>query len=144
MPLERSDALPELTDPNIIVGPRKRRPTERLLENGDPLAHKKARTVLKDSKNMEKHTPSSILPPTHVAHAMPATLARQTPHSAEGAVDRVMDPDDPEAIVVEDTDEEDNCGADSDEGGTQNDEGTTDEDDDAELGMFSITLIYIR
>jgi hypothetical protein len=44
MSLQRSEAIPDLlSDPNIVQGPRKRRPTERVLENGDPLARKKAK-----------------------------------------------------------------------------------------------------
>ena len=42
MPLKRSDAILDLSDPNIVLGPCKRHPTERLLENGDPLVCKKA------------------------------------------------------------------------------------------------------
>ena len=42
MPLERTDAILDLSDPSIVIGPRKRHPTERLLENGDPLVYKRA------------------------------------------------------------------------------------------------------
>ena len=143
MQLERSDAFLDLSDPNIVVGPRKRRPTERLLENGDPLACKKVKKHAKDLENMEKHTPLSMPPPTPVADATLAGQARQTMHSAESTVDRARD--EAEAIVVEDTDEENHS---ANKGGVQNDdvdEGeTTDEDDDSELGMCSITLIYIH
>jgi len=44
MPIERQNAVLDLSDPNIVLGPRKRRATERLLENGDPLAAKKKRS----------------------------------------------------------------------------------------------------
>lgn len=33
------------TDPNLAEGPRKRRPTERVIENGDPLVRKRARVA---------------------------------------------------------------------------------------------------
>jgi len=45
MLLERSDAFLELSDPNIILGPYKCHPTEHVLENGDPLTHKRARNM---------------------------------------------------------------------------------------------------
>ena len=140
MPLERSYAIADLTDPNIVVGTRKCRPTECLIENGDPLAHKKARKVLKDLENMEKHTALSMPPPTRVAHAMPALPARQTTQSTEGVVDRVPDP--AGAIVVADTDDEENGSA--DEGSTRIvriDEETTEEDDNTKLGMCPILSI---
>ena len=95
---------------------------------------------VKDLENVEKHTPLSMPPLTPVADAMPAGQARQTMHSAKSTVDRVCD--EAEAIVVEDTDE-DNYGA--NEGGVQNDEGeTTDKDDNSELGTCFITSIYIH
>ena len=114
MPLQRSDAIADLSDPNIILGPRKRRPTEHLLENGDPLAHKKARN---DSNSMP--------PPTHLTHAMPnpgqTTNHAESNHSDDGTSDEGQ------AIVVEDSDEEKSDG--------ETVEGETTEDDDAELGM---------
>jgi len=140
MPLERSNALPDLSDPNIIIGPWKRQPTECLLENRDPLACKKVKKNLKDLENVEKHTLLSMPPPapTHVAHAMPAMQAMQATHSAESTNDRVCD--EVEAIMVEDTDKEKTHGA--DEGSVQDDEGaTTNEDDNSEMRMCPITLI---
>ena len=142
MPLERSDAIPNLSDPNIVLGPRKRRPTERLLENGDPLVCKKARR----NSNKEKHTLPSMPPPTHPMHTVPnprwATLSSEsmlplthplctTPNRQ--AIDHTESSDDgtsdgAQAIVVEDSDDMNNDWG-SDEGET------TDEDDDAELGM---------
>jgi len=41
MLLEKWDAILDLSDPNIILGPHKHRPTERLLGNGDLLVCKK-------------------------------------------------------------------------------------------------------
>jgi len=38
-----SDTHPETPDPSIVLGPRKRCPTQRLRENGNPLACKRAR-----------------------------------------------------------------------------------------------------
>jgi len=45
MPLEQSNALLNLSDPNIIIGPHKHHATERLLENGNPLVWKKNKAV---------------------------------------------------------------------------------------------------
>jgi len=44
MPIERQNAILDLSDPNIILGPRKHHATECLLENSDPLATKKKRS----------------------------------------------------------------------------------------------------
>jgi hypothetical protein len=76
MPLERSDAALDLSDPNVILGPRKRRPTERVLENGDPLACKRARHAKEstavtvsnartDKEVRTVRTLTAIPPPTH-------------------------------------------------------------------------------
>jgi hypothetical protein len=117
MPLKRSDAIANLSDPNIIIGPRKRRPTERVLENGDPL-------VLKKARNESNLIPS---PPTRPTHTMP----NPTNHAESSDCGDNTTSDDSQAIVVEDTD-------DADEGKSDGEtvEGEmTDEDDDAELGM---------
>ena len=82
MPLERSGAILDLSDFDIVLGPHKRRPTERLLENVDPLASKKIQkdnafsgdigaTVSNASADKGKHTLSPMLPPTQSPHAMP-------------------------------------------------------------------------
>ena len=111
MPLKRSNAILDLSDPNLVLGPCKHRPTECLLENGDPLVCKKAR----NSSNKEAHTLLSMLPPTHPIHTMP-NPGQATNHTESS--------DNKTAIVVEDSDE------------TESDVGeTTDEDDKAELGM---------
>jgi hypothetical protein len=128
MPLKRSDAILDLSDPNIILEPHKHHPTECLLKNGDPLFCKKARY----SSNKENHTMPTMLDP-----------GQATDHadSSNGATS-----DRAQVIVVEDSDEA-KSGKRSDEGettGTDEDEGeTTDEDDDAELGMCSINLGFL-
>lgn len=146
MPLDRADAICDLSDPNVVVGPRKRRPTERLLENGDPLSHRKVRKVsaavvsvdAHADKDKENHTLSStlsILPglppaprPTRPPAARPTTTPATVP-ATEG-VESTSDPssDGPEAIVVEGSDDEETDLEGSDGGEA------TDEDDDAELG----------
>jgi len=52
MPIERQNAILDLSDPNIILGPCKHRATEHLLENGDPLATKK--------KQSDKVSPGNV------------------------------------------------------------------------------------
>jgi hypothetical protein len=93
MPLERSDAILDLSDPNIVLGPRKCRPTEHLLDNGDPLACKKGRrvhistgvTVSDDSVNRDKLRPSSASP------SMPPSSQLTTlTDSAEDSHDKVI------------------------------------------------------
>ena len=81
IPLERSDIILDLSDPNLAVGPRKRRPTERVLENGGPLVRKKA---TKNTK-LDNHTlsTSSTPAPTPLAHSMPNP--RQSTNNAASA-----------------------------------------------------------
>ena len=139
MPLERSDAILDLSDPNTVLGPRKRRPTERILENGDPLACKRVRkaqastamTISNACADEQDHTLSLMSPPTHLTSA---TCTTPTPRQATNHTNSNNDStsDGPQAIVVEDSD-----------GSEGSDEGeVTDEDDDAELGMCSIGLFY--
>ena len=73
MPLERSDALLDLSDPNIVLGPCKHCATECLLENGNPLAYKKSKAVSSASADKDNHTSLSslMLPPTHPTHTAP-------------------------------------------------------------------------
>jgi len=126
MPLERSNAILDLSDPNIVIGPRKRRPTERLLENGDPLVCKKAR----NKGTLDNRTSSSMLPP---AHPRQATNSTGSTHGDDTTSDGA------EAIAVDD--KEESHGGDG--GGEGSNEGeATDEDDDAELGAYSMTLVY--
>ena len=150
MPLERSDAIVNLSDPTMVVGPCKRRPTERLLENGDPLTCKRARnsaavTVRNASTDKENWSSSPMPPPTrmppsaHLAHPTPMPTRPNHPTPAiQPNPGRTTDSteisdsgtsDGAWAIVVEDSDgeETDNEGSDKGE--------VTDEDDDAELGM---------
>jgi hypothetical protein len=117
MLLDRSDALLNLSDPAIILGPRKRCPTEHVLENGDLLVCKKARKM--DASTVEK--PESL---THLIRTTPPPS--QSIDSTEG--DQDQSSDGTQAIVIDDSDEEG-----SDEGSDGGE--VTDEDDDAELGM---------
>jgi len=120
MLLKRSDAIADLSDPNIVIGPRKCCPTKRVLENGDPLIHKKARNK----------SNSMLPPPTCPTHAMP-NPGQTTNHAESSDCGDNTTLDEGWAIMVEDTDD-----ADEDESDGETVEGeTTDEDDDAELGM---------
>jgi len=136
MPLERSDVVLNLSDPNIILGPCKHCPTEHVLENRDPLACKRVRkaqgpiamTASNAHTDKEDHTLSLTLLPTHLPHTVPNP--KQATNNAERGNDHMSHG--PQVIVVEDSA--------SDEG---SDEGeATEEDDDAELGICSITLLY--
>jgi len=113
MPLQRSDAILDLSDPNIVLGPRKCHPTEHLLENGDPLASKKVKYILSSMPTLTCPMPMHTMPSPGQNHA-------------KSSDDRTLD--EGQAIVVEGSDR-----AESD-GETVEDE-TTEEDDDAELGM---------
>ena len=143
MPLERSDALLDLSDPNIIIGPCKCRATERLLENGDPLVQKKNKAVptgmtvssaSADKDKLDNH-PLSSKPPlllTHPTHTAPGP--RKVTNRTEGGDDKASDG--AQAIVVEDSSE-----GESDEGTGSNEGASTKEDDDTELGACCVVLV---
>ena len=141
MPLQRSDTVLDLSDPNLVSGPRKRHPTEHVLENGDPLVYKKKKkdqdnvstgTTVSIATDKGSHTLSSIplpppQPPMNQTHTM-LNAGQSTNHAQSYGA---------QAIMVDDSDdEEESHGADENKGVT------TDEDDDAELCMCSITLVY--
>jgi len=142
MPLERSDALLDLSDPNIVIGPHKCHATKCLLENGDPLVQKKNKAVptgmtvssaSADKDKLDNHPLSSkLLPLTHPTHTAPGP--REVTNHTEGGNDKASDR--AQAIVVEDSSE-----GESDEG-TGSDEGaSTKEDDDTELGACCVVLV---
>jgi len=124
MPLERSDAILDLSDPNIVLGQRKRRPTERLLENGDPLACKKGRKVLisTDVTVSDGSADTDKLKPSSTSPSIPSSS------QSTGPTDSAEDTND-EAIEVDD---------DGDDEGSEME--ATDEDDDAELSTCLTTL----
>ena len=141
MLLERSDAILDLSDPNVVLRPRKRCPTERLLGNRDPLVCKKKKkdqgdvstgVTVSSATDNRNHILSSMLPPpppplTNQAHTT-LNVGQNTNHAqSHGA----------QAIVVDDDEEEslESDGDDEDEGAT------TEEDDDAELCMCPSTWI---
>jgi len=126
MSLERYDAILDLSDRNIILGPRKCCATECVLENRDPLAYRKKRKELSTDVTVSNacvdegdHTSPSMPPQLPVAH----TKCSDNRPSGKAPV-----------IVVEDSDkEESNNGSNGGE--------STEEDDEAELSMCPVTLV---
>ena len=121
MPLERSDAIPDLSDPNIVLGPCKRHPTEHVLENGDLLACKKGRKVYTSTADVLAADKERLTVDT-----MPQSsqLTRPTDSTESGDNQSDQASDSIQAIVVDDSDDE---GSDERE--------VTDESNDAELSM---------
>ena len=140
MLLERSDAILDLSDPNVILGPRKRRPTEHLLGNRDPLVCKKKRkdqgdvstgVTVSSATDNGNHILSSMLP-------LPLPLLTNQAHTALNAGQNTNHAQShgAQAIVVDDDEESlESDGDDEDEGAT------TEEDDDAELCTCPSTWI---
>jgi hypothetical protein len=127
MLLERSDAILDLSDPNIVLGPCKCRPTEHLLENGDPLACKKGRKVLTstDVTVSDGSADTDKLKPSLTSPSIPSSS------QSTGPTDSAKDTND-KAIEVDD---------DSDDEGSKME--ATNEDDDAKLSTCLTTLDYI-
>jgi hypothetical protein len=119
MPLERSDAIHDLSDPNIVLGPCKRRLTKHVLENGDPLACKKGRKVHTSTADVlaDKEKLTVDTTPQSSQSTRPTDGTESGDNQPDQASDGIR------AIVVDDSDDE---GSDERE--------VTDEDDDAELG----------
>ena len=141
MLLERSDAILDLSDPNIILGPCKHHCTECLLGNRDPLVCKKKKkdqgdvstgmmvSSATDNRNhiLSSMPPPPLLPLMNQAHTA-LNAGQNTNHTqSHGA----------QAIVVDDNEEEslESNGDDEDEGAT------TEEDNDAELCTCPSTWI---
>jgi len=124
---------------DMVDGPRKRRPTEHVTENGDPLVQKKAKTVKTVSTNTK--ITSSITTLSRRASIEDVVDPTPAPGSQPRHPDRILeaadgadDHDDtfgmPNLIDIEDSDDEE-----EEEG--KEDEDSEPEDDDAELGMDS-------
>jgi len=142
MLLEKSDAILDLSDPNVILGPCKYCPTECLLGNGDPLVCKKKKkdqddvstgTMVSSTTDNGNYILSLMLPSPPLSLINQAHTAlnvgQNTNHTqSHGA----------QAIMVDDDDEEslESHGTDEDEGAT------TEENDNAELCTCSINLDY--
>ena len=137
MLLERSDAILDLSDPNVVLGPHKRRPTECLLGNGDPLVCKKKKKdqgdvstgmTVSSATDNGNHILSSMPPPlTNQAHTA-LNAGQNTNHAQSHGAQAMMVDNDEEESLESDGDNED-------EGAT------TKEDDNAELCMCPSTWI---
>jgi hypothetical protein len=116
-----SSAFP---DPDIVDGPRKRRPTERVLENGDPLSHKRSKTTTGNKSTASVHRRVSVEDFEEPAPA-PRNHPRNPSHileASDGSDDAANVPksDMPtlepiEASSTESTDDEDSDESDDDE-----------------------------
>ena len=126
LPLERSDAILDLSDPNIVLGPCKHHPTERLLENGDPLACKKARTDMSTAMaDLAVSRSSSISRSVHTTPMPSSSPLTCSTDPAQSSDDQSSDG--AQVIMVDDNSDE--------EGSDDSNEGeVTEEDDEAELG----------
>jgi len=148
--------------PDVVDGPRKRRPTERVTNNGDPLVQKKARTT-SSTVNLNLKATSTGTTATSTTKKATATSVKTTSFSRRASFEDIAEPapappsqprntarileaadgsdDDhidaytgmPELIDVEESDDEDD-----DEDDDEEDEP---EDDDAELGKSSVTSV---
>jgi hypothetical protein len=133
--------------PDTVDGPRKRRPTEHVTENGDPLIQKKAKTMVTTnvkSSSTAKVTSTTTKATTLDRRASLQDVAEPTPvpgpqphHSSRilEAADGSDDDDDTmgmpplEDIEADDSDDEED-----------DDNKTEPEDDEAELGKSSYTI----
>ncbi len=130
--------------PDTVDGPRKRRPTERVTENGDPLVQKKARTTnTKSTPTARVTSKSTITKATTLDRrasiedvAEPTPVAGPQPHHSSRileAADGSDDDDDTRGMPgLEDIEAEN---SDDKEG-----EETEPEDDEAELGKLNYTI----
>jgi hypothetical protein len=128
---------------DMVDGPCKRRPTERVTENGDPLVQKKAKTASTNTKitsSTTAQTKGTAGATTLSCHASiedvvdPAPAPGSQPRhpgrileAADGADDHDGTFGMPNLIDIEDSDDDDN----------DDNEDSEPEDDDAELGMVS-------
>ena len=130
--LDRSDAILDSSDPNIILGPHKHRPTECLLENGDPLLYKQGRKIHTSADDvptdMEKLMSSSAALSADLIDTTPPSSQLTCPADSSESGDDCTS-DGVQAIAVDDSDKEGG----NEEGSS--DRGVTEEGDDAELGM---------
>lgn len=127
------------TDPNITEGPRKRRPTERVTENGDPLAKKariaaahrnrksaKVKTVTQRAIEDDHDSPPP--PPRPCPQPIRANRLPEATESSDDALSRVGTVDSiPAKSISSDSDEEPEV-----------------EDDITEMSMSSIHLTVAR
>ena len=141
MLLERSDAILDLSDPNVVLGPCKCHPTKHLLGTRDPLVCKKKKKdqgdmstgiMVSSATDNGNHILSSMPPPPppplmNQAHTA-LNAGQNTNHAQSHGAQAIMVDDDKEESLESD-------GNDEDKGAT------TEEDDDAELCTCPSTWI---
>jgi hypothetical protein len=128
-----SNTQPNTSNTNVVQGPRKRRLTQCLHENGDPLAHKRARKQASSSTLTPSDPLTGSSPP-----AVGVSLLLQRSETANSSIDNVSDGLDIQPIDVDNSDVEETR-----EDGNANSEGEAtepDEDDEAELCKSSISV----
>jgi hypothetical protein len=95
-------------DPDIVEGPRKRRPTERVLENGDPLSNKRSKTSNKSSVD-QRASIEDVEEPAPAPRSCPRDPTRILEHSdgSDDAANSLPGLVPTEASSAESTDDED-------------------------------------
>jgi hypothetical protein len=143
---------------NSIDGPHKQRPTERVIENGDPLAQKKAkiattaRDVQKISGSMaptiKSATKSSKIRCASVEDVLePTSTLRAQPHNSDRILEAADGSDDNEipGLALEDDDHDMPGLADVEEGsGEESDDEEEPEDDEVELRKSQFACITFQ
>jgi hypothetical protein len=148
MPL-LSNTKPDTPDLNVVQGPRKRRPTQRLHENGDPLACKRPRKQAPSATLTVGDSPTASVSPVLqvLSGAISATVSTPTATTslslqgcdtpADSRCDNgASDSRDMELIDVDDSD----LGNSSEHGNSEGEATEQDEDNDTELGKSSINI----
>lgn len=139
MPLlsQLSDPQLDAPSPNIVQGPRKRRPTQRLRENGDPLACKRARKNTSSAALTVSNPPSvpAVVEGATASNPPAATVSRlpQGLGTADSSDNGAHEGLATQAINIDDSDEDAGEDDESEGGGATE----LDKDDDAELGKSS-------
>lgn len=149
---QSSDGQLDAPDRNIVQGPRKRRPTQRLCENGDPLACKRARKKASPAAPTVSNLPSapaaSVSPAQQVLEgatarnppAASASLLLQGLDTADSNDNGVHSGLDTQVIDVDDSNLEDSRAREDGESESEGGGTELDEDDDAELGKTSFNI----
>jgi hypothetical protein len=138
---------PGPNDANVVQGPRKRRPTQRLRENGDPLAYKRAKKASSDALTLSNPWTASVSPApqalegatanNRLAVAASTSLLLQAPDTAASSENSL----DIQPIDVDNSDLEEireDGDADSEGDAAEQDKGG--EDDETELCKSSISI----
>jgi hypothetical protein len=140
MLLGRFDAIPDISDSSIVIGSHKCHPTECVLQNNDPLTHKRARKTYvavpmtasnvsgpsSEKENLTIFTSSSLPHLTHPIATTPPLSQSTQPANSNKSSDS-LNSNQAQAIVVDDS---------SKERSNKKDGEVMDEEDNAELGIL--------